>query len=300
MSDNNKFNNDLYAQNISISPNGVINAKGVCNFFKMEDLARESSGQVPYSRKDFYKISLFLEKAIYYYSDKVITIDKPALLFTNPMIPYKIEKLNEPHTGCFAIFKEEFFAHYGNLKEYPVFQPGKPPVYILESEEVTQVQNVFEKIETEINSAYEYKYDLIRAYLLELIHLAMKKEPVRATGSRDINANSRITSLFVDLLERQFPIESNLQRMKLRSPSDFARNLSVHINHLNRVLKNVAGKTTSRMISERVYQEAKILLSHTEWTVSEVGYCLGFEEPSHFISFFRKFEGNTPNAFRNN
>lgn len=112
------------------------------------------------------------------------------------------------------------------------------------------------------------------------------------------NANDRITALFAELLERQFLIESPLQRMKLRSPADFAANLSVHINHLNRSLKSVTGKTTSQLIAERILQEARVLLKHTDWNISQIGYCLGFDEPSHFITFFRKNVQLTPKAFR--
>jgi AraC family transcriptional activator of pobA len=72
----------------------------------------------------------------------------------------------------------------------------------------------------------------------------------------------------------------------------------VHINHLNRALKNALGKTTSQCISSRIMQEAVILLKHTDWTVAEIGYTLGFEESSHFISAFKKQMGQSPRIFR--
>ncbi|MEO7490508.1 MAG: helix-turn-helix domain-containing protein, partial [Ferruginibacter sp.] len=40
------------------------------------------------------------------------------------------------------------------------------------------------------------------------------------------------------------------------------------------------------------------LLKHTDWNVSEIGYCLGFEEPAHFNHFFKKLTSTTPTAFR--
>ena len=112
------------------------------------------------------------------------------------------------------------------------------------------------------------------------------------------SANERISALFTELLERQFPIESPLQKMKLRAPAEFANNLAVHTNHLNRALKDSLGKTTSQLISDRIQQEARILLKHTDWQVNQIGYCLGFEEPSHFISFFKKRADATPRSFR--
>jgi len=86
--------------------------------------------------------------------------------------------------------------------------------------------------------------------------------------------------------------------MRLRSPVDFAEQLSVHVNHLNRSLKEITGKTTSQLIAERVSQEARILLKRTNWNISEIAYSLGFEELSHFINFFKKHFNQTPKAFR--
>jgi len=51
------------------------------------------------------------------------------------------------------------------------------------------------------------------------------------------NANKRISALFIDLLERQFPIDENHQKIYLRSASDFATQLNIHVNHLNRAVK---------------------------------------------------------------
>jgi len=89
-----------------------------------------------------------------------------------------------------------------------------------------------------------------------------------------------------------------MQSMRLRSPVDFAEQLSVHVNHLNRSLKEITGKTTSQLIAERVSQEARVLLKRTNWNISEIAYSLGFEELSHFINFFKKHFAQTPKAFR--
>lgn len=99
------------------------------------------------------------------------------------------------------------------------------------------------------------------------------------------NASSRISSLFIELLERQFPIENDAQMMQLKAPIDFAKTLGVHINHLNKVLKETTGNSTSEIINGRVVEEAKILLRQTQWNVSEVAFALGFDEVAHFSNF---------------
>jgi AraC family transcriptional activator of pobA len=139
---------------------------------------------------------------------------------------------------------------------------------------------------------------LLRSYLNELIHLALKTEPAENLYEHP-NANSRITSVFNELLERQFPIETPVQRFTMRSASDFANSLAIHVNHLNRAIKNTTGKTTTALISERIAAEAKALLKHTDWNIAEISNSLGFEEASHFNNFFKKITSQTPSNFRN-
>ena len=151
----------------------------------------------------------------------------------------------------------------------------------------------------EIHTDYDYKYDLLRNLVFELIHEALKLQPAKLernkTGSK---ASQRITSLFMELLERQFPIENPLQQITLKSAGEFAYHLNIHANYLNRVLKETTGKTTSQLLNERISLEARALLKHTNWNIAEISWCLGFEDPSYFIKFFKKASDATPGNFR--
>ena len=100
------------------------------------------------------------------------------------------------------------------------------------------------------------------------------------------------------MLERQFPIEENHPQVQVRSASDFAQQLNVHVNHLNRAVKTCTGKTTTQLIGERLFQEAKIMLRHSAWNVAEIAFALGFTEVTHFNSFFKKMSGLSPTGFR--
>ena len=142
-----------------------------------------------------------------------------------------------------------------------------------------------------------YKYDLLRNYVMELIHFGQKLNPILPIENNK-KAASRTTTLFIELLERQFPIENISQLLKLKTPSDYAKVLSVHVNHLNRVLKETTGKTTGEIIGSRIFQEAKILLSQTQWNISEIAFTLGFEEVAHFSNFFKKHGQQSPQHFR--
>lgn len=290
---------DFYQKKLNWMPENIKKEIGHFNVFRLDDFAGSGASKpLPYSRRDYFKISLLKGKNTIHYADRTVHSDQYALLFANPMIPYSWTPENGERYGCFCIFTEAFFSQYGSFKEYPVFRPGGDKVFILPPEKLPEIEAIYGRMFTEINSDYAYKYDVLRNLVFELVHSTQKMQPAAGTHHSDSNAYTRIASLFTELLERQFPIESPMQRMLLRTPHDFATQLSVHVNHLNRSLKEVSGKTTSQLITERVSQEARTLLKHTSWNISEIGFCLGFEEPPHFINFFRKNFNQTPKTFR--
>jgi AraC-like DNA-binding protein len=184
-----------------------------------------------------------------------------------------------------------------NIHELPMFATGGKPSYALNLEQDQYVSQIFDKMLNEIKSDYKFKYDLLRNYVTELIHYALKIAPTE-TLYQHPDANSRITSVFTELLERQFPIESPAQRFTLRSAKDYAEQLAVHVNHLNRAIRQTTGKTTTDHIFERLTSEAIALLKHTNWNISEISYSLGFEEPAHFNNFFKKQTATTPSVYR--
>ena len=161
-----------------------------------------------------------------------------------------------------------------------------------------EIQKMFMKMDLELSSDYPYKYDLLRNYVMEVIHTGQKLTPM-ASIINSTNASSRISSLFIELLERQFPIENNAQIIQIKAASDFANRLGVHINHLNKVLKETTGKSTTEIINGRIAEEAKILLKQTQLNVSEIAFALGFDEVSHFSNFFKKHTAYSLLQYRN-
>ncbi|MGY0036966.1 helix-turn-helix domain-containing protein [Pedobacter sp. NJ-S-72] len=233
-----------------------------------------------------------------HYPNQRIEIDGCALMFTNQTIPYSWEATSEFQSGYFCLFTENFMRQRTEpLKNSLLARIQDNPVFYIKEEQQENVARIFEKMMAEMESDYTYKYDLIRNYVNLLIHEAMKTRPSE-TQVKSNNASSRIASLFFELLERQFPIYSPDHVLQLRTANDFAERLSIHVNHLNHAVKEVTGKTTSEHISGRIANEAIALLTHTEWNISEIGYCLGFEYPANFNLFFKRQTMAAPKSFR--
>src|SRR6266496_727546 len=213
-------------------------------------------------------------------------------------VPYSSEFTDRINSGFFCVFTTAFFHQYGNLDQYTVFQPGGTHVFELTDEQVNKVTGIYKSMFEEIDSDYVHKYDVLRNLVFELLHFAMKL-PSAKFDKQPINASQRISTLFLELMERQFPIDDSHQTLNLRSASDFAQQLNVHVNHLNRAVKETTEKTTSQIVAERILRESKILLKHSVWNVSEIAYALGFTETTHFNNFFKKHVQLSPLKFRN-
>ena len=295
---NNNSLEEFYQDKLNWVPENLNDEIGHFNVFKIGNFVGHKAFPTAFSRKNFYKIKLIIGKNRCYYADKTIEIKESAMLFANPLIPYHLENLEGPQTEYFCIFTEAFFHQFGHIKEYPIFKPEDHPVYFLNEQERKEIISIYEKMEEEIKSDYEYKYDVLRNLVYELIHKVMKMKPAAMVREKGSGANLRIVNMFRELLDLQFPLEHPHQEMKLRRAQDFASHLSIHVNHLNRAVKIVTGKTTSNCISERIIQEAKMLLKHSNRSVSEIAYNLRFDAPTHFISFFRKQTDHTPASFR--
>ena len=280
-------------------PDNLHNAIGHFNVFKLDPYVGANAKPIPYARRDFYKISLTVGSGKVHFADRIYEVQKQAMTFSNPQIPYKWEHTDNIACGFFCIFDQQFFHQFGNLNQYSVYRAEGTRLFELTDEQRKHVEEIFQRMFEEINSDYVHKYDVLRTMVLDLIHFALKMQPTAIVEKQPISASQRISNLFLELLERQFPIDEGHKEIQLRSASDFAAQLNVHVNHLNRAVKETTHKTTSQIIAERILQEAKILLKHSPWNVSEIAFALGFTETTHFNNFFKKHVNLSPLKFRN-
>ncbi len=261
----------------------------------------ESDGNATriYSRKDFYKICLTTGKSIIHYADKSFDAEGTVLFFGNPHIPYSWETISTSYVGYTCLFSEEFLKsdRSESLQHSPLFKIGGTPILKITKQQREFLSTLFQKMIDEQQTNYVYKDDLIRNYINLIIHEALKLQPSE-NFDQHRNASSRITSVFLELLERQFPIEDSERPLQLKTAQDYAKSLNVHANYLNRAVKEVTGKPTTAHISERIINEAKALLQHTDWNISDIAYALGFEYPTYFNNFFKKITGTNPKSLR--
>lgn len=268
--------------------------------FRAFQIEQDAADTRIYSRKEFYKICLTTGRSKIHYSDKSFEQEGTILFFGNPHIPYSWETISTDYIGYTILFSADFFKNSErseSLQQSSFFKIGGTPVLKISTDQRDFLNTIFQKIIAEQESDYAYKDELIRNYISLIIHESLKLEPAKDYDPNK-NGASRLSSVFLELLERQFPIETPDQKLVLKSAQDFAKTLNVHVNYLNRSVKEITGKSTTVHITERIISEAKALLQHTDWNISEIAYALGFEYRTYFNNFFKKNTGTNPKSFR--
>lgn len=270
---------------------------GHFNVYPRQGICRTAA---PLNRRDFYKISFVIGEGRFHFTDRTVEVNKPVIILSSPHLPYSWEGTSDIQEGYFCLFNDAFLDNHNSkdiIHESPLCFPVSNPLFFVDEKQQERLHYLFRLMLCEMDSDYMYKYDLLRHYLYVMVHETMKMRSAE-TWIKHSSASSRLTALFMELLERQFPIDSPEHILQLRTAQDYATRLNVHVNHLNRAVKEVTGKTTTEHIAERITGEARALLKHANWSIAEIAYSLGFEYPAYFNNFFKKHTSSTPGSFR--
>lgn len=272
---------------------------GQVTAYRIEDVATPNI--FPHLRRDFYKIKLLCgAQGILSYADQRVAVQSCALVFVNPFIPYAWERTAGRETGFACLFTEGFITQelkIASLAGSSLFRVGSNPVLFPPAEVVGRLRHLFEQVLAELHAPYVHQADVVRNYVQLLLHESLKLAPA-APFCPPATSAVRLSTCFLELLDRQFPLTASAQPIRLRKANEFARQLAVHPNHLNKALQETTGKTTTTHIAEKLVEEAKALLRYQSWSLAEIGYCLGFEHAASFTTFFKRHTGLAPQRYR--
>lgn len=138
---------DFYKEINAKLPEEIGKYIGHFNIFNIPDMLAnlKKDNVMPYNRRMYYKISLINGKNKAEYADKIINIDKYALLFGSPKIPYRYEPLDAKQKGKFCVFTDEFLIKSKRgvvLDDLPIFNSGGYPVFKLTKKRVSRISCV--------------------------------------------------------------------------------------------------------------------------------------------------------------
>lgn len=198
--------------------------------------------------------------------------------------------------GYIIQFTEDYIHKYpgdldwiNNLK---LFNPSAKPFFLsLTSMEHLDFLNLTEKIITEHNSEDDFAKDDIIVNLLKTFLLVAERIKRNRMGGTVTDIIDWST-----LVEFKKKLEDNFHRSRL--VNFYAQELNITQKKLNDLTTTFWGKSAKQVIEERVLLEIKRLLLYTNKTIKEIGLSLGFNDPTNFNKFFKKYSLTTPVTFR--
>jgi AraC family transcriptional regulator, transcriptional activator of pobA len=196
--------------------------------------------------------------------------------------------------GVTVSFTQEFFDHRAAppsaLFELPFFFPADAsPLVKIPRGDPFKIAEAFFEMQREFAAAETNAAEVLRAWLRILFARVQRLFALQCPPAKPSRQS---------LLVRQFHLAVEQHFRNEYTLADYARDLGVTANHLNDVVRDETGQSAGGLVRRRRLLDAQRLLSHSDLTVSEIGYQTGFPDPSYFGRFFRRETGRTPAAFR--
>lgn len=245
---------------------------------RIQDMYRLVKQAVPASRSTTHSC-LFLTEgfANMKIGSEAYTIHKNEILFVPAGQVFSFEP-GDVNSGYLCNFHSDILN--GMLAKFEFLRIWGNPLIRLDEQTSQFVLHLFQRILLD----YTQKGELIQPYLITLLsEVGQIYKPLS-------DVNQPLINRFKEL------IFSGIKTM--HQVSDYAALLNISPNHLNKTVKAITGKSPGKWIDEAIVLEAKILLTQSDLSISEVAAEVGLEDPSYFARLFRKYECMTPSDFR--
>jgi len=183
-----------------------------------------------------------------------------------------------------------------SIDDYHFFSYDSNEALHLSERERQIVLDCFSKIEYELQQNIDKHSKKLIASNIELFLNYCERFYDRQFITRD-HVNKGILEKFEELLNGYFTSDKP-QKIGLPSVAHFAEELHLSANYFGDVIKRETGKSAKEYIHNKIIEIAKNKSFHTDKTVNEIAYELGFKYPQHFTRLFKNLTGVTPNEYR--
>ncbi|RYE18974.1 MAG: AraC family transcriptional regulator [Sphingobacteriaceae bacterium] len=212
----------------------------------------------------------------------------PAVVYMHPNQVHRILDFNDITVCSLSITNECLNPEYlGFLEE---IAPAKPLA-------------LTEDVCTNIADTFSLCFNISKQKSNRLYHLLLKDSCNTLVAliasvllsqhnpSGKLSRTELIAKSFRELLERNY--------RTIKRPGEYAKRLNISTPYLNESIKNATGLSVSQHIQDRIILEAKRLLYHTDKSVKEIAFNLGYVDYPYFSRLFTKATGMSALAFRN-
>ena len=243
-------------------------------------------------RKDYYFLAFVKKGSNRHWIDMMPYTLKPDTFYFTVPNQVHLKEVSEPLTGISISFSEEFLAldNTGTLKNLPlILNPHNGHELRLSSTDLQFIEDLLEKIHNEYYKKEGWQQPMLVAYMsVLLIHLSrLYTEQFMDT---EVSANRKILKAYLANIELSYKEKHDV--------AAYAGMMNISAGHLSELIKEQSGKPAIVHIHERITLEARRLLLHSELSIKETAFALGFEDDSYFSRFFKRLTGLTPVQYR--
>ncbi len=204
---------------------------------------------------------------------------------------------NDNYSGVIVLFNASFLVDEETSEsiflKYNVFNAyDSLPFYNVSEEEAERLMLLVNEMNREysLTGAFahkDYMQYLVRLFLIRVQRSGERREIPKLYVSSIAN---RTFVCFRQLLEQNFH--------RVHTVKEYADMLHISSRTLTKYVSESAHTSPLHIINDRIVLEAKRQLLHTALSIKEIGFSLGFEDPSYFVKFFKRMTGSMPGEFR--
>lgn len=137
------------------------------------------------------------------------------------------------------------------------------------------------------NLPHPYQTDEMDGLLKALLSSMLRHAPLR----------KRAAPIGRDLYHRYEEMLGLTETLR-NNVAHYATALATSPQNLNAVCRKATGQSAATVLANHLVGEAKRLLHYTEMSVKEIATQFDFADSSHFVKYFKRHAGMTPQAFR--
>lgn len=230
----------------------------------------------------------------------VLQVDSKAHTISNNLVYFltpgqlRHYQANDNYYGYYISFSKDFLCFGGAYSKTALWLESyninmNIPAIEADDDMQNEIENIGQKMKKEFSNYYLLRSEILSG-LLNILMIHFSRKFLTCNDEMAYTKDAELVRNFKILLKKWF--------ITKKLVADYASELCVTPNHLNRTVKKITGFTASHHIQQYIILEAKRQAIHSNGSMKEIAYLLGFDNLAHFSKFFKNNSGMNFTSFK--